>query len=76
MKYMALKVDFTGTHSFSKYIKPEEMVLMLESPKLNFSVAKINGMIVEFDIHNFPPMKWKLDSKDTDVNYIIHAVKK
>ena len=63
-----------GTHEWNKYIKPEEMRLMIESSAVNMNVDSLVGMKLSFDIVS-KSMKWRLSKYDTDINYILHATK-
>ena len=64
-----------GTHEWNKYIKPEEMRLMLESSAVNLTVDKLVGLKLSWDVLS-KSMVWNLSKYDTDVNYILHAIKK
>ena len=72
-----------GTHDWSKYIKPEELRLMLAANTVRMDVREAEGMVLK------PPsltaavaggggglIQWRLSARDLDVNYIMHAVKK
>jgi 2-polyprenyl-3-methyl-5-hydroxy-6-metoxy-1,4-benzoquinol methylase len=64
-----------GTHEWNKYIKPEEMKLMLESVAVNMTVDKTVGLKLSLDLVS-KSMVWKVSKYDTNVNYILHASKK
>ena len=71
-----------GTHDWSKYIKPDELRLMLAANTVRMDVRETEGMVLK------PPtlttamagggglIQWRLSARDLDVNYIMHAVKK
>ena len=63
-----------GTHEWNKYIKPEEMKLMIESSAVDMTLDKIVGMKLSLDIVS-KSMKWKMSKYDTNINYILHATK-
>lgn len=76
-----------GTHHWKKYIKPEEIKLMLESPAVGMKVDSIAGLKLTINSHNncnpslnplsrIASMDWKLSKNATKVNYILHAIKK
>jgi 2-polyprenyl-6-hydroxyphenyl methylase/3-demethylubiquinone-9 3-methyltransferase len=57
-----------GTHSWSKFIRPSEMVAALTAR--NMAITDLQGMV-------FDPIKWKfsMHPKDLDVNYMLVAKK-
>jgi len=57
-----------GTHTWKKFLRPSELVNLLENN--NLDIREIMGMI-------FNPItkKWKLDARDLAVNYIVVATK-
>lgn len=57
-----------GTHNYKKFIKPSELVKMLEAN--NIKVTNISGMS-----YNVITRSWKL-SKDVDINYFVTGIKK
>ena len=60
----------SGTHDWSKYIHPDEMQNLLDSPE-----ARKNGLMLR-DVagmqYNPVLKKWTLNNKDLSVNYIAH----
>lgn len=56
-----------GTHDYSKFIKPSELVKMLEQN--NIKVTDISGMS-----YNISSRSWRL-SQDVDVNYFVSGIK-
>lgn len=58
-----------GTHEWSKFITPEELIAMVTATS---PVRQVNIKGLVLDVKNFPP-KWILSSTDHDVNYILHA---
>jgi len=61
-----LKLLPRGTHDYAKFIKPSELASMCRSAAL--SVAGVVGMT-----YNPLSGRYALPSRDTDVNYILHA---
>ena len=56
-----------GTHEWDKFVKPEELILILK--KNNFNLEKVDGM--KFNILTD---KWKI-SRDKSINYITKFIK-
>lgn len=69
-----------GTHDWNKFVKPEEVSKILQDKTINCEVKEITGMVISPNkkfLTDFNGIsKWVLCAKDTDVNYILHAVKK
>jgi 2-polyprenyl-6-hydroxyphenyl methylase/3-demethylubiquinone-9 3-methyltransferase len=57
-----------GTHDYGKFIRPSELAAWLRKSELN--LENMTGMT-----YNPITKRYKLDSKDVSVNYLIHAVK-
>ena len=70
-----LRIVPKGTHDWKKYIKPNEMKLMLEATAVNMQVEKIVGLRLSLNLLT-RSMEWRLSRYDTNVNYILHAIKK
>lgn len=70
-----LRIVPKGTHDWKKYIKPNEMKLMLESTVVNMQVDKIVGLQLSLNPVT-RSMDWRLSKNDVNVNYILHAIKK
>jgi len=66
-----LRMVPVGTHDWNKFIKPEELTIILENA--NMMVKKIQGL--RFNGIPGKTMTWSLDDNDIDVNYILHAVR-
>lgn len=63
----------TGTHDWRKYMSPEELTRLLASQNVGLRVADLSGLVAYPDpIHR--RLSWCLSSRDTDVNYILHAI--
>jgi len=61
-----------GTHSWDKYLTPEEVTKMLQEAGMDSESIETSGMVLQ----NPLTLRWKLDAEDLDVNYIIAATKK
>jgi 2-polyprenyl-6-hydroxyphenyl methylase/3-demethylubiquinone-9 3-methyltransferase len=57
-----------GTHEYKKFIRPSELSQCLRNAGLE--VIELTGML-----YNPLTGKFRLDSRDVDVNYLVHARK-
>lgn len=66
-----------GTHDFKKFISPHELSVMVKSSSQQMEVDKINGMVFNISPSALPVCgQWELSNSDTDINYILHAIKR
>jgi 2-polyprenyl-6-hydroxyphenyl methylase / 3-demethylubiquinone-9 3-methyltransferase len=63
---LTLPLVVSGTHTWSKFIQPQEIARATLSNGLK--VADVSGMI-----YNPVSGAWTLNTLDIDVNYIVHA---
>jgi 2-polyprenyl-3-methyl-5-hydroxy-6-metoxy-1,4-benzoquinol methylase len=63
-----------GTHDWQKYIRSDDLTVMLESSSVGLKVDNISGLVPKPDLVN-GGLKWELSKNDVDVNYIVHAIK-
>lgn len=62
-----------GTHDWRKYLSPEELTRLLHSQDVDLRVTDVSGLIATPDLWS-GRIRWSLSNRDTDVNYILHAV--
>jgi 2-polyprenyl-6-hydroxyphenyl methylase/3-demethylubiquinone-9 3-methyltransferase len=63
-----------GTHDWRKYLSPEELTRLLHSPDVKLHVSDVSGMVIAHLDPWSRRIQWTLSNRDTDVNYILHAV--
>lgn len=70
-----------GTHDWNKFVTPEELQVMIESPIPGVTAsAKLvlhRGLVLDPSSQGgrlSDCIRWKLSDTDLDVNYISHAV--
>lgn len=62
-----------GTHDWRKYLSPEELTRLLTARDVGLRVADTTGLVAMPDpLHG--RLRWSVSNRDTDVNYIMHAV--
>jgi 2-polyprenyl-6-hydroxyphenyl methylase/3-demethylubiquinone-9 3-methyltransferase len=63
-----LKLLPKGTHDYAKFIRPSELAEWLRCANLN--LQRMTGMV-----YNPLTQRYRLDPRDVDVNYLMHATK-
>mmetsp|Transcript_30070 Transcript_30070/g.28738 ORF Transcript_30070/g.28738 Transcript_30070/m.28738 type:complete len:308 (-) Transcript_30070:369-1292(-) len=63
-----------GTHNWHKFLTPDELTMMVEAGSNGMSVRDKQGILMSIDPMS-QKISWYMDSKDLDINYIMHAVK-
>lgn len=66
---------FVGTHDWNKFIFPHELEAMVRASHPRMEIKSIQGMTPSADLRS-KSLTWNLSDSDTDVNYILHAIKR
>lgn len=85
---LTLRISYSGTHEWKKFVTPEELQVMVEGALLDsnhadrtstfMKLVKHNGIVIK-PVNPFNKfgkvVEWGLSETDVDVNYISHFVK-